>query len=356
MAGGKDAEPDPRELADPSARAGGMAGAGNAGGRRADSCRAAEGCAGDTHADSSPGCRSKRSCQLQDVLGLSGAGRQCISLVGCQGKTTLLFKLSTALPQAIFGTTTQIFPLTPAQRSAYPQLLEASEPADLASDKPGLCAASHILLHGHINDKGKYSGAPQDLIDAAWESCGYPAVFEADGSRGMPLKAWAPYEPVIAQQTTITVGVLPLDVLYCNLDEEHIFRYQLFCERYGTPAVQPSEEKRLDLLARLTADSQGLFKGARGQRIIFFNKLDAYQERRDDVFRLLGRMKERLDGLGWRARLAGLARPADAQSGGDPQVARAATGRPEARAASGRRQTEAAMLVGSAQTGEVFYV
>jgi probable selenium-dependent hydroxylase accessory protein YqeC len=56
---------------------------------------------------------------------------------------------------------------------------------------------------------GKLEAPPPDELRALCACFDY-VLLEADGSAGKPLKAWAAYEPVVCDYTTMTIAVLPL--------------------------------------------------------------------------------------------------------------------------------------------------
>jgi probable selenium-dependent hydroxylase accessory protein YqeC len=98
-------------------------------------------------------------------------------------------------------------------------------------------------------------------------------LVEADGSRGLPVKAPGPEEPVIPPGTDIVLGVVGFDALGSPLDEDHVFRPGRLSELIGLPAGAPIDAAAV---ARLAAHPEGLFRGAPGgaRRYIIMNKCD----------------------------------------------------------------------------------
>lgn len=117
---------------------------------------------------------------------------------------------------------------------------------------------------------GKLAGVHPSRVDelrAAW-----PVVLvEADGSKGLPLKAPAPWEPVVPDRTDLVVGVVGLDALGWPMDERTVHRPELFAAVTGCPPGGPIGWDHLVALAR---HPEGLFKGAVGRRAILLNKAD----------------------------------------------------------------------------------
>lgn len=126
------------------------------------------------------------------------------AIIGGGGKTTLLYKLGAELSQrgtVILATTTHIF--TPAH---CPVLTGATaeQVKDVLTHTPLICAGEPFM-------EGKLS--PSLLpIDTLKTLADYVLV-EADGSKGLPLKAHAPYEPVISCRANNTILVVGIDGL-----------------------------------------------------------------------------------------------------------------------------------------------
>jgi len=58
-------------------------------------------------------------------------------------------------------------------------------------------------------------------------------LIEADGSRGLPLKAPRAHEPVIPSEATLVIPIASLSVLGQPLDEDHVYNAAAIDERYG---------------------------------------------------------------------------------------------------------------------------
>jgi probable selenium-dependent hydroxylase accessory protein YqeC len=138
-----------------------------------------------------------------------------------------------------------------------------------------------ITFAGRFNEKtGKAESLPLPELDRL--AAGYDLVLvEGDGSRELPLKGWAAYEPVIPACTTLTLGILPAGPLGMPADERIIFRLPEFCALSG---ASPGEILGAGHLARVISgnpagdqskpENRGLFASARGERILFFNQVE----------------------------------------------------------------------------------
>lgn len=126
------------------------------------------------------------------------------AIMGGGGKTTLLYKLGAELSQrgkVILATTTHIF--TPTH---CPVLTGAT-----AEHVQNALTYTPLICVGEPCKEGKLS-PPLLSIDTLKTLADYVLV-EADGSKGLPLKAHAPYEPVLPDSANVTILVIGADGL-----------------------------------------------------------------------------------------------------------------------------------------------
>ena len=109
------------------------------------------------------------------------------SVIGSGGKTSLIAALARELPGAVvLTTTTHILPF-------------AGVPLVTSADAEAVRAAlteSRVVCVGSQAEKDGKLAAPELGIDALVSLADYVLV-EADGARRLPLKAHAPWEPVV---------------------------------------------------------------------------------------------------------------------------------------------------------------
>ncbi len=164
--------------------------------------------------------------------------RGVTALMGGGGKTTLMYRLARLLRDrgtVIVSTSTKIRP-----PEDHP-LLTAPDPERIRQ----ALAARGVICVGSFSTEGKLS-APALSFETLETLADYVLV-EADGSRGLPLKAHADHEPVIpecAAQTILVVGAdgfgRPIETV-CH-------RPELWCRRCGaapTDAVTPELAARV---------------------------------------------------------------------------------------------------------------
>lgn len=178
------------------------------------------------------------------------SGRKVFSVIGSGGKTTLIKAAA-----AVFCNEMRVGAAASA-KMYYP---DASWPL------PQL----HVYAD-QILKNGKMAGISGRLLDRAVSENDL-LLIEADGSAGRPLKGWAPYEPVIAAQTQVTVCVIPAHLLGSILREEDIHRPEYFRRLTGRAAGDVME---LDAYVRLIAGEGGLLAKGRGERILVLTHCD----------------------------------------------------------------------------------
>lgn len=122
------------------------------------------------------------------------------AIIGGGGKTTLMLTLAQALSRqgrVIVTTSTRIFP-----PEGIPVVFDRQEAENLLRQVPVVCLASPA-------ERGKL-GPPQWDFESLAALADYVLV-EADGSKGLPLKAHAAHEPVIPAGSNQVICVVGAD-------------------------------------------------------------------------------------------------------------------------------------------------
>ncbi|MGQ9509181.1 MAG: selenium cofactor biosynthesis protein YqeC [Thermodesulfobacteriota bacterium] len=217
---------------------------------------------------------------LIEALGLGS--REMVSLVGAGGKTTLMFRLSEELfndkRRVVTTTTTKIF--EPSSLEAPFLFVDKNEERIKHFLKDFFFAKYfHLTLASERIESGKLRGLPPDLIDKLWEEYNIEyIIIEADGAKRKSIKAPRESEPIIPSSTTLVIGLLGLDGLGQELNEEHVFQAERVSKLTETPLGSIITE---DTLVRLAIHPEGLFKGSpsESRRIAFLNKIDHLKEK-----------------------------------------------------------------------------
>jgi probable selenium-dependent hydroxylase accessory protein YqeC len=151
--------------------------------------------------------------------------RGITSIVGGGGKTTLMLRLARELSatgaRVIVTTSTHIFP---------PEGIQTRTGATLA-ELGALLQRERVVCVGTPAENGKLA-APKFAFAELAEIADYVLV-EADGAKGLPLKAPAEHEPVIPEETKLVVAVAGLDGLGRSIAET-AFRPALYAALLGT--------------------------------------------------------------------------------------------------------------------------
>ena len=211
-----------------------------------------------------------------------------ITFIGSGGKTSLIWLLARNLvkeyQKILVTTTTNMYPPQP-QAGQYDHYFMGLPPA-------GMEPQCGITLAGIYNES---SGKLGSLVLAELGRL-VPAydlvLIEGDGSRELPLKAWADHEPVVPAFTDQTVGVIPLWPLGKAVSEQIVHRLPLFCALSG---AQPGETlKTRHLVSVISGNKErpeyrSLFSSAQGKRVLFLNHREktALTETCEDLFRQL---------------------------------------------------------------------
>ena len=216
---------------------------------------------------------------------LSLKEKSFISFVGAGGKSTLFNRLAEELllknKRIILTTTTKMFAwqLTPFMEKG--RLIEGhNEETVRKSIKKCFSLENEggrlVVIGEKIEDKGeeKVSGPPPEWLDKWWEEGLLDFILiEADGAAGRPVKAPASHEPVIPLSTTDLIGVIGIDALGLSLQEENVFRSEIFSQLTG---LKLGEKIGIEALSLLICHPEGLFKGVPQNCLchLFINKVE----------------------------------------------------------------------------------
>jgi len=201
-----------------------------------------------------------------------------VSIVGSGGKTSLMFKLARQLAQAgntvLTTTTTKILKPT---KNQSPHVIVSADPDQVVEQSQKI-----LSRHRHItaaaaaisSTRHKLTGFPPEAVDRLFAGGAFRwLLVEADGAAGLPLKAPAPYEPVIPASSGWVIGVAGLKSVGKPLTDEWVFRSHLYAELTGLHLGQAVSEASV---ATVLASAKGIMKGCppKAKRIAFLNMAD----------------------------------------------------------------------------------
>jgi probable selenium-dependent hydroxylase accessory protein YqeC len=207
----------------------------------------------------------------------AGGAAPVVTVIGSGGKTSLIWLLaqSQRRRRVLVSPTAKMYPGGARQYDHDCFTGEAAAGGPLEG----------ISLAGSLNrETGKLEALPAEVLEAM--IAGYDLVLlEGDGSRGLPLKGWAPHEPVVPPYTTVSIGVIPIKALGKKVSPEIVFRLPQFTALCG--AEEGDTLKAAHLAAVITAGAdgktgtggRGLFAAARGKKVLFINQAENEEQR-----------------------------------------------------------------------------
>lgn len=164
------------------------------------------------------------------------------AIIGSGGKSTLLRALGLELIRVgcrvLLCTTTHMFPVAGVPWDGSSRRLDAAPWKPGALHAPGCtCEACTGLSRGSICQAGSLDpqtgklSSPAEPLDELARRFDY-VLAEADGSKRLPLKAHAAWEPVVPAGTANVVWVVGASGFGRPINEV-VHRPELFCERRG---------------------------------------------------------------------------------------------------------------------------
>ena len=221
------------------------------------------------------------SMVIRDVFKIGE--RELICFVGAGGKTTSMFKLAHELKQlnkrVLVTTTTAIF--TPREDLYDRMVLTNGEEhvknlnqGAISKEIGGGQKGEIVVIGNKISQEEKLLGLPPQIVDEIYRDHSFDVILvEGDGSRRKPIKAPAKHEPVIPSRTTKVVGVIGLDSLGKEINEETVHRADYF-NRITKRNIGDKIDQ--EGVIRLLIDQNGTFKNTpkKAECYILFNKGD----------------------------------------------------------------------------------
>jgi molybdenum cofactor cytidylyltransferase len=196
---------------------------------------------------------------ITEALQLRLPEHAVISVVGAGGKTSLIFawahELAAAGKNVVITTTTHMY---------RPDRMEEDGIRIVVSDDP--------------ERPDKVMAPPAEVLDGLRETADV-VLIEADGSRRMPLKWPAPWEPVVPDYTDFTVCVAGLSAIGKKTSDV-VYRADELPDRLKRETVD------MNLMHALISSREGGQKGVRGDFRVFMNQVDDDTDRLASAYRL----------------------------------------------------------------------
>ncbi|MCE5344054.1 MAG: putative selenium-dependent hydroxylase accessory protein YqeC [Eubacteriales bacterium] len=198
--------------------------------------------------------------RLSDALHLP---RGVIAAVGGGGKTTLLWQLALETSETnrvLLTTTTHIWP------PCCTSLLSPTRAEIRAAFE-----TTRLLAVGERTDEGKLG--PAGMLNGEYEGLADYVFIEADGARGLPLKAPAGHEPVLPKNPALILAVAGMSCVGRSIrDAAH--RPERYAELAG---LGIDETITPQAVARVLTHPQGQHKGVTERFAVVLNQADDEQ-------------------------------------------------------------------------------
>lgn len=161
-----------------------------------------------------------------------------VAFVGAGGKTSTMVALAHELAElgwrVLVTTTTR---LGADQAELFPRAMSDLErPEQLSA---ALESDRIVLVHGGIYDGKTQAPSVAWLAEMPDQVDSDVLLVEADGARGLPLKAPRAHEPAIPRTATLVIPIAGLSVLGQPFDDEHVLNAVALEEAFGFPIGAP---------------------------------------------------------------------------------------------------------------------
>jgi len=202
---------------------------------------------------------------------MASSARPVVNINGTGGKTSLMWMLAQTFRgcKALASTTTHI---AIPEKSFYDYFLDSSVLKEMGGQglEARIGRGVTLAIEG---GEGWGKSLPIDILEGIIPLFDY-VFLEGDGSRTLPLKGWADYEPVFTKHTNITVGVLPLWTMGMKISEKIVHRLPLFLSLTGASEGETLKPEHYVRVITGKKGQEGLFKGAMGAKILLFNQIE----------------------------------------------------------------------------------
>lgn len=161
-----------------------------------------------------------------------------VAFIGAGGKTSTLLSLGYELQEegwrVLATTTTRI---GSDQLDLFPASLRFQSGSSAISQ--ALADAGMVFVYDSIRADKVYGPSiewTRQILDSVDSDV---LLVEADGARGLPLKAMDAHEPVIPADTSLVISLASLGVLDRPLNAANVYNVEAIVEKYGFPLGMP---------------------------------------------------------------------------------------------------------------------
>ena len=196
-----------------------------------------------------------------------------ISITGGGGKTSLMFALGRYSAENAFTlltTTTKIFP---PEKNECPFEIIAG-PDDLIKALEGSVRLPSMITAAKERSGEKLSGyTPEDIAEIVSKINTGRTIIEADGSRGLSLKAYEEWEPPVPAITDCHFIIMGADIFTEPVSAANVFRFDILKNKFS---MQAGEYLSFANCAATLSNRDEYLKNSpeSALRILFINKCD----------------------------------------------------------------------------------
>ncbi len=197
-----------------------------------------------------------------------------IAFAGAGGKTSAMFRLARQMTGPVFVTTSTHLGLDQVSLADHHIVIEGEKAIDGYLDQ---AAQGVTLFTGVETSDSRMAGLSAASLDQIHDFClenSIPLLMEADGSRGLPLKAPASHEPAIPPWANSVIYLAGMAGVYQPLTSKFVHRVDRFAALSGLGEGETISPEAITVI--LTHPEGGLKNIPAGaQRIVMLNQADS---------------------------------------------------------------------------------
>ncbi len=221
--------------------------------------------------------------KLETLLGSKES--TVISLYGGGGKTAILSRLASEMAfggkRALITTTTKSY-----LPSAVPLFL-TDDPQYLTALKNHFRNNDLAFLGKRVLKNGKVEGIGTKIVEYISQHLQVSILVEADGSRGLPVKGYASYEPVLPPCSDFLAAIIGADAIGSLISEDTVHRPHEFSTATETGLGSIITEKTAASAFVYMLDV-GKLQAPRAETICVLNKADLLKDPGETALKIAG--------------------------------------------------------------------
>lgn len=216
---------------------------------------------------------------LKEMLNLKE--EDVVVVVGSRGKTTFCLNLCQELQEkekiVFFTTTTKIYPVDEKLEfiNLTNKIFKENSNIEIEKFLQNYNFENKTYVLGIFDKKiGKIKSLPINVLEKIVEKANF-TVIEGDGSKEKKLKGWSETEPVFIRNTTKTVGIIPINCIGMDINDENIHRIEKFLE---ISKSKKNEKITVEILKEIILHKNGLFQYAIGKKYLILNCVESEKD------------------------------------------------------------------------------